>query len=140
MIRKLVTRTAMITACLLPLSALADVVVIVHPSVSAAGTQAEAADLFLGKASALGGVTLTPVDQESGSASRTTFYEKAAGKNASQLNAHWSRIVFTGKGQPPKAVGDDADVKAAVAKDKSLIGYIDSSALDSSVKKIITVK
>jgi ABC-type phosphate transport system substrate-binding protein len=56
------------------------------------------------------------------------------------LNAHWSRIVFTGKGQPPKAVGDDSQVKEAVAKDKSLIGYIDSSALDSSVKKIIAVK
>jgi ABC-type phosphate transport system substrate-binding protein len=140
MIRKLFSRIAMLSVCSLPLAAFADVVVIVHPSVSASGTQAEAADLFLGKASALGGVTLTPVDQESGSASRNTFYEKAAGKNPSQLNAHWSRIVFTGKGQPPKAVGDDSQVKEAVAKDKSLIGYIDSSALDSSVKKIITVK
>ncbi len=140
MIRKLFSRTALIAACLAPLSALADVVVIVHPSVSASGSQAEVADLFLGKASALGGVTLTPIDQESGSDARNTFYEKAAGKNPSQLNAHWSRIVFTGKGQPPKAVGDDSQVKEAVAKNKALIGYIDSSALDSSVKKVLVIK
>ncbi|MDB6061639.1 MAG: hypothetical protein JWM78_1742 [Verrucomicrobiaceae bacterium] len=140
MIRKLFSHTAMITACLLPLSALADVVVIVNPSVSVTATQAEAGDFFLGKSPTIGGVALKAVDQESGSASRDTFYEKAAGKNASQLNAHWSRIVFTGKGQPPKAVGDDSQVKEAVAKDKTLIGYIDSSALDSSVKKVVAVK
>lgn len=140
MIRKLLSQTALIAVCLAPLSALADVVVIVHPSVSATGTQAEAADLFLGKATAFGGAALTPVDQEAGSEARNTFYEKAAGKNASQLNAHWSRIVFTGKGQPPKAVGDDSQVKEAVAKNKALIGYIDSSALDSSVKKVLVVK
>lgn len=140
MMCKLFTRTAMVIACLLSLPSIADVVVIVNPSVNAAGTQAEAADLFLGKTSALGSVTLTPVDQESGSAVRNTFYEKAAGKTPSQLNAHWSRIVFTGKGLPPKALSDDSQIKEAVAKDKSLIGYIDSSVLDSTVKKIITVK
>jgi len=140
MIRKFVIRTALFAVCATPLSALADIVVIVHPSVSVSGSQTEVANLFMGKASALGGVALKPIDQESGTETRNTFYEKAAGKNPSQLNAHWSRIVFTGKGQPPKAVGDDAAVKEAVAKDKSLIGYIDSDALDGSVKKVLVVK
>ena len=140
MISKLFYRTVMLAMCLLSTAAFADVVVIVNPAVSVSGTQSEAADLFLGKATALGGVTLTPVDQQSGSPVRDEFYEKAAGKSPSQLNAHWSRIIFTGKGQPPKTLDNDAQVKEAVARDKSLIGYIDSSALDGSVKKIITVK
>jgi hypothetical protein len=95
--------------------------------------------LFLGKSNSLGGVSLTPIDQEEGSAVRDTFYQAAAQKNPSQLNAYWARVIFTGKGQPPKAVFDDAEVKDAISKDAGLVGYIDSGAVDGSVKVILTL-
>jgi ABC-type phosphate transport system substrate-binding protein len=94
----------------------------------------------MGKTSTLGGASLTPIDQAEDSDAREEFYEKAAGKTQAQMNAHWSRVVFTGKGQPPRALSDDDQVKEAVAKDKSLIGYIDSGALDSTVKKVMSLK
>ena len=140
MIRKLFSHSLLACACALPLAAAAEIVVIVHPGVSATGSKDDVTNLFLGKASALGGTALTPVDQEEGADAREEFYEKAAGKTQAQMNAHWSRVVFTGKGQPPRAVGDDDAVKEAVAKDKSLIGYIDSGALDSTVKKVLSIK
>lgn len=140
MARKFLNHVVLAGALLLPALASAEVVVIVHPSVSASGSQGDVANLFLGKATALGGTALEPVDQEDGSDAREEFYQKATGKSPAQLNAYWSRIVFTGKGQPPRAVGDDDAVKEAVAKNKSLIGYIDADALDSSVKKVVSVK
>lgn len=140
MIRKLFSHSLLACACALPLAAAAEVVVIVHPSVNATGSKEDAANLFMGKANALGGAVLTPVDQAEGSDAREEFYEKAAGKTQAQMNAHWSRVVFTGKGQPPRTLEDDDAVKAAVAKDKSLVGYIDSGALDATVKKVVSVK
>lgn len=140
MTRRFLNHVMVTGALLLPALACAEVVVIVHPSVSVTATKDDAANLFLAKSTTLGGVALTPVDQEEGSDSREEFYQAAVGKSQAQMNAYWSRIVFTGKGQPPRAVGDDDAVKEAVAKNKSLIGYIDSGSLDGSVKKVLSVK
>ena len=138
--RQILNSVMLAGALLLPAVASAEVVVVVNPSVSVSGSLDDVANLFLGKSSALAGVSLTPVDQEEGSDVREEFYQKAAGKSQAQLNAYWSRIVFTGKGQPPRAAGDDDAIKEAIAKNKTLIGYIDSDSLDSSVKKVISVK
>jgi ABC-type phosphate transport system substrate-binding protein len=45
-------------------------------------------------------------------------------------------LIFTGKGTPPKQSGSDADVKALIAKNPNMIGYIDASAVDGSVKVV----
>ena len=121
-------------------SAEAGVAVVVNPSVSASGDVGDVARLFLGKSADLGGVSLKPIDQEEGAPAREEFYQKAAQKSAAQLNAYWSRIIFTGKGQPPKTVLDDEEVKEYVAKDPTAIGYIDSGAVDSSVKVVVVVE
>ena len=116
----------------------AGVAVVVNPSVSVSATSDDISKLFLGKSNNLNGVSLTPIDQEEGSAVKEAFYQSAAKKTPSQLNAYWSRIIFTGKGQPPNAVFDDDEVKEVVAKDPSAIGYIDSGSVDASVKVIST--
>lgn len=95
--------------------------------------------IFLGKTSSFpSGGQVIPVDQNEGSASRDAFNEKILGKNANQLKAYWSRLIFTGKGTPPKEVGDDNATKALVAANPNMIGYIDSSAVDDSVKVVLT--
>ena len=65
------------------------------------------------------------------------FYEKATGRSAAQAKATWARLTFTGKGTPPKELKTDADVKAWVASDPKAIGYVDSSAVDGSVKAVL---
>ena len=119
----------------------ADVVVIVNSSVAIKSASADdIAQVFLGKRSDIDGVHLVPVDQGEGNASRAAFYSKVVQKNPSQLNAYWSRLIFTGKGNPPRQVGSDAEVAEAVADDEEAIGYIDSSAVTDGVKVIYTVK
>ena len=49
----------------------------------------------------------------------------------------WARITFTGKGTPPKELKSDAEVKAFVAANPRAIGYVDASAVDSSVKAVL---
>lgn len=118
-------------------SAQADPVVVVSAK-SAIGSASndDVANLFLGKANALGGASATPVALKEGNATRAAFFTKFAGKTADQAKAIISKQVFTGKAQPIKELASDADVKAALASDASFVGMIDSASVDASVKVI----
>lgn len=122
------------------LAAAEDIVVVVNPKNSSAALTADQVEgIFLGKTTSLpGGGTAAPVDQADGPV-KDAFYQKAAAKDAAQVKAVWSRLVFSGKGTPPKAVGSSADVKKFVAGNPNGIGYIEKSAADTSVKVVFTL-
>ena len=119
----------------------AQVAVIVNPKSAAASMTADqVAAIFMGKTSTLpSGATAVPADQAEGSAVREQFYVKVAGKQAAQVKAAWSRLVFSGKATPPKELGSSAEVKKFVAANPDAIGYIEKSAVDGSVKAVLTV-
>ena len=99
--------------------------------------KATVAKIFLGKSKSFpDGSQAVPVDQNEGNAAREAFNSSVLGKSASQLKSYWSRLIFTGKGTPPKQSGDDAAVKGLVANNPNIIGYVDASAVDSSVKVV----
>jgi ABC-type phosphate transport system substrate-binding protein len=94
----------------------------------------QASQFFLGKSN-----LFTPIDQAEGSPIRADFYHKVADKDPAQVKALWSKLVFTGKATPPKEYSGNAEVKKAVAADPKAIGYIDKSAVDDTVKVILTL-
>ncbi len=114
----------------------ADVVAVVSSrSPVLALSKEQVADLFLGRMSRLpNGSVLVPVDQAEGSAAFDRFYAKIAGKSPAQIKAYWSKIIFTGRGQPPRALRDDAEVKKHLAQNPQAIGYIDEKLLDDTVR------
>ncbi|HMN44147.1 MAG TPA: hypothetical protein PKE27_06235 [Povalibacter sp.] len=114
----------------------ADIVVIVNPKNAAASLTAEQVSaIYLGSTTTFpSGGAATLADQPESAGIRNDFYQKATGRSSAQAKATWARITFTGKGTPPKELKSDADVKAFVAGDPNAIGYIDSSAVDGSVK------
>ncbi|PZP27680.1 MAG: hypothetical protein DI603_21335 [Roseateles depolymerans] len=122
-------------------AAQAQVAVIVNPKNPAASMTAEQVSaIFLGKTATLpSGATAAPVDQAEGAALREHFYGKVTGKQAAQVKAAWSRLVFSGKGTPPKELASSAEVKKFVAGNPDAIGYIEKSAVDGSVKSVLTV-
>ena len=119
----------------------AQVVVIVNPkSPTATMTADQVAAIFLGKTSVLpNGATAMPADQTETAAIREQFYAKVAGKQSAQVKAAWSRLVFSGKATPPRELPGSAEVKKFVAANTDAIGYIEKSALDGSVKAVLTV-
>jgi ABC-type phosphate transport system substrate-binding protein len=122
-----------LVAAALPASA--EIVVIVNKDNPASRMFSEqASQFFLGKSA-----MFTPVDQAEGSKIRADFYQKVADKDPAQVKAIWSKLVFTGKATPPKELKSNAEVKKAVADDPKAIGYIDKSAVDDSVKVILTL-
>ena len=118
--------------------AFADLVVITNKATKVdVLTAAQVKALFLQKEKSLpGGGNVVLGDQNSGSAVRDEFGSKVLGKSAKKLKRYWSKRVFAGKGVPPKVVGDDAAMKAWVAKTPNSLGYISAGALDDSVKMV----
>ena len=125
----------------LSVAAQAQVAVVVNPKSAAASMTADqVAGIFLGKTSTLpSGGTAAPADLAEGSAVRDQFYTKVAGKQSAQVKAAWSRLVFSGKATPPKELASSAEVKKFVAANPDAIGYIEKSAVDGSVKAVLTV-
>ncbi|MCG8537807.1 MAG: phosphate ABC transporter substrate-binding protein, partial [Pseudomonadales bacterium] len=65
---------------------------------------------------------------------------KVIDKTPSQLNAYWSRLIFTGKGAPPKQYFDDAEIIEVILEDDEAVGYIDSSSVTEGLKVIFTAQ
>jgi ABC-type phosphate transport system substrate-binding protein len=128
--------TALLAAALATASTLArsEVAVIVNAGASAAPSQAEVANIFLGKETSLKGL-----DQKGWNPTKETLYRALTNKNESQLKSYWSGLVFTGKGQPLQSVDDDAAVIAKVGSEANAIGYVDTSAVNDKVKVLFTL-
>jgi ABC-type phosphate transport system substrate-binding protein len=105
-----------------------DIVVIVNPAAKPVSKE-QIVDVYLGRSA-----QLTPIDQTVGSSIYVQFYQRATGRDAAQIKAIWSRILFTGRGQPPKQLPDSAAVKKSVAANPNAVGYIEKSAVDATVK------
>lgn len=121
-------------------AAVADVVAVVSArSPVTALSKNQVVDIFLGKTAVLpDGKQAVPIDQAEGSVARDEFYARFAGKSAAQIKAHWSKIIFTGRGQPPKEVSNSIEVKKRVVENPNAIGYIEQNMVDSTVRVLLS--
>lgn len=121
-------------------AARAGVVVVVSAKSPVASLSAEqVSQIYLGKASRFpDGSDAVALDQPDGSPVRDDFYAKVIGKDRIQVKAYWSKQIFIGKGTPPRELSGNAEVRRQVAAHPSQIGYIDQSAVDRSVRVVLT--
>lgn len=118
--------------------AYADVAVIVHPSNNNAVDEAMVTKIYMGREkSFVDGSSVIPVSQLETSPVTNEFNEKVLKKTGSQLKAYWSKLVFTGKGTPPKEASSDEEVLKLVSSNPNLIGFVDASKVDASVKVVL---
>ncbi|MDP5142958.1 phosphate ABC transporter substrate-binding protein [Rheinheimera baltica] len=134
-----IVKMSLLLSALLSVSAMADIAVVVNPANGNAVSTDDLNRLFLGRTSTFAdGSKATPLNLPEGQAARDEFDSKVLNRSSAQLKAYWSKLVFTGKGTPPKEMADDAAVKAAVAADPNAIGYISSGSVDGTVKMVTT--
>ncbi len=123
--------------CVLSGAAFAEVAVIVNPANGDTITKDDIASLYLAKTKTFpGGKNAIPLDRPEGSPTRVEFVSKVIDKDEAQMKSYWSRLIFTGKGVPPKVVESDAEVKDMVARNPDVIGFIDAAAADATVKVV----
>lgn len=113
------------------LASAGNIVVIMAPGAPALSKD-QVTNVYIGRSK-----DLKPLDLPSSAPEREDFYKKATARDAAQIKAVWTRIQFTGLGQPPKELPDDTAIKKAVAADPKAVGYIDKSNVDSTVKVVL---
>jgi ABC-type phosphate transport system substrate-binding protein len=119
----------------------AQVVVVVSPQSPVDQlSQDQVTNIFLGKTTRMpDGELVVPVDQDEAAAIRNEFYIKLANKTPAQLKAYWSKLIFTGRGRPPKEMANSREVKHAIINRPETIGYIAAGEVDGTVKVIFTI-
>ncbi|MDO8272306.1 MAG: phosphate ABC transporter substrate-binding protein [Gammaproteobacteria bacterium] len=91
-------------------------------------------DIFLGRMQQFPNEQrAVPIDQAEGSAVRERFNMEVLGRTSVQVRTLWSRILFTGRGRPPRSVASNEDMLHAVAADVHALGYIERRFVDDSV-------
>lgn len=119
----------------------ADIVVVVsnHSPVTSLRLDQVAALFLCQEARFPDGSAAIPLDHPVGSPLRDQFYRKVTGKSPSVLKAYWSKMVFTGRGQPARDLAGNLAVRKAVADNPAMIGYIDRDAVDASVRQVLVI-
>jgi ABC-type phosphate transport system substrate-binding protein len=79
-----------------------------------------------------------PIDLSESASTRSEFYSRYLGQSPSQIKAHWSKLIFTGRGQPPPTVSSEDAMADRVAENPDAIGYLSSDFLDDRLQ-VVTI-
>lgn len=95
------------------------------------------ADIYLGRVRTFpDGSRAVPGDLASGSPVRRAFYESYLDRSLAEVKAYWSKLVFTGRGRPPREVPDGEAMVEFVAENPGAIGYVDHRLVDDRVRVV----
>jgi ABC-type phosphate transport system substrate-binding protein len=120
-----------------PVSRAGPVVVVARSSSVDTLTADQVARIFLGKTESFpNGTRAVPIDQAEDSPLRQSFYEWVTGKTPAQLKAYWSRIIFSGKGEPPRRVADSKDAIRLLQSNPNAVAYIDQAEVTANLKVV----
>ena len=139
--KRILTALCLVLLLDMPLSAdvRADTVVIVNAKNATQSLSAsDVRKLFLGKSRVLPDgsravlVSFEPISSE--------FNKRALRKKDSQVKAAWSRLLFSGRAQPPREFSSASEAVAFVAANTSAVGYVNESELTDEVKVVYALK
>lgn len=135
---KLRTLGCLLLLCLFAAVAHAEVVVVVsarNPVESL--SRAALVDIYLGRLNRFpNGEPVVPIDQKDGSPVYTEFYRDYLGQSPAQIKSHWSKLIFTGRGQPPRSFSNGDAVADTVAENPNAIGYLEPDLVDDRLRVV----
>lgn len=132
-----------VALCLLPAGrAQADLVVIVNARNGvAAMSRSDVINLFFGRnRQFFNGIEAEPVDVADSHPNRAYFYRLLVGKELPEVDAYWSRLVFTGRQQALPRLSSSDEVVRWVASHPGGIGFVEISKADARVRVVYELK
>lgn len=117
----------------------AEVSIVVHPSNDSSFDKSKIKKIFLGKKKSFSnGRTAILLSASPSDPATDEFNKKVIGKSSNQVNAYWSKMIFTGKGTPPQEMASASEIISAISANPDAIGYVDASAATDAVKVVAT--
>lgn len=119
----------------------ADLYLIAHKNFSVDNVDASTLkDIYSGDTQFINDIRIIPLDQDINSENYSRFYGTAVDRPMAQIISHWSKLIFTGKGQAPISLSGDMSIINFVQNNPNAIGYIEPKFLNSNVKVIHKIK
>ena len=113
----------------------AGIVVVVSKNSDLGGlTRNEVRQIFNGQLNRVGEISVKPLDLPVAASQREVFYQQVMGKSVEQMKSYWARMIFTGRGMPPREVSSDREMTLLVGSDRKFIGYMDEADVTSDLK------
>jgi ABC-type phosphate transport system substrate-binding protein len=101
-------------------------------------TRDEVTNIFMGRQKRLpSGIVALRIEQNHTSSIRARFYELLLGKDESEINAYWARLLFSGQAQPPQRADSAQEVLKLVASNIGAIGVIDGAFVNPGVRVVL---
>ena len=126
------------TSIFMSAATVADVAIIVNPANTAEISADDIKSLFSGRQKGFSnGKTALVLSLEEDNPTRSEFNNAVLGKTDAQMKAYWSKLLFTGKGTPPKEISA-AEMLELIADNPNTIGYIDAASVTGGVKVVAT--
>jgi hypothetical protein len=130
----------MLGACLMLLSPVvcAGLVLVANPKCGVERLEKdEVVNIYLGRYRRLpSGITAEPYDQPGDNENKSLFYRKLVDKSLAEINAYWSRLVFSGKTRPPQVAANAEEALQRVAARPGAFAYVERNKVD---KRVIVV-
>jgi len=100
--------------------------------------QDDVVNIFLGRYRRLPtGVMAIPIDQPENASLRAEFYRKLVNKEPNEINAYWSRLLFSGKTSPPLQAVTANDVVVLLVGQPGGIAYMDRGQVDKRFRIVM---
>ena len=101
----------------------------------------ELVDVYMGRFDVLeSGQIVQPVDYENGSVFRGLFYRALVNKNERQINAYWSRLIFSGRAKPPLQVSSPEQSLAYLLRNESALAYMPVERVSEEMKIVLILE
>ena len=101
-------------------------------------SQDEVVNIFLGRYRRLpNGDTALPIDQPESSPVRADFYRRLVNKDLNEINAYWSRLIFSGRTSPPLQASSAADVMVWLLGQPGGVAYVERTQVDKRLRIVM---
>ena len=116
-------------------------IVVAKSSKIEAISKRELVDVYMGRFDVLeSGHKVQPVDYENGSTLRTMFYKTLVNKSERQINAYWSRLIFSGRAKPPVQVASPEESLNFLLSNQSAMSYIPVNRVSEEMKIVLVLE
>jgi ABC-type phosphate transport system substrate-binding protein len=127
---------------LLPVTVLhaADVVLIANEDIPVHElSRNEVKNIFLSKVKSIDNITVRLVMMRKNELT-DQFLKDAVGKTFTQFSNYYKKMIFTGRGRPPKRAASEADMLIYVSSTSGAIGYLSRDLVTDSVRIIQVIQ
>ena len=114
------------------------VVVVNAASTTQQLSQDEVINIFLGRYRSLpNGGSAIPIDQPESTLLRADFYRRLVNKELNEINAYWSRLIFSGRTLPPLQASSASDAIRLLVANPGGVAYVERSQVDKRFRIVM---